>query len=224
MWDFQPIKTSTLEGLFEALLKKGCDQKLHVCFQMKDIWLEISKVDMICLRTKDKSFEMYIYKEEGKFWGALETVKSAVDFTGTFLVELSIKLARALSLVGIKLIDRSKVMNGVFAEKLVLIRAFQGKYSSWYETFGFVFQREKDRVLLCQSLKDLHDLSVPEISAEECLGSYMLRIRDKSSEMYKNTYKELNRNPSFQQVLNRIVKSLRRDLIYWVPDEMNSKI
>lgn len=215
MWNFQVIKASTLDELFAKLLEKSCERKLHVCFQNRDIWLEISKVDMICLRTKDKSFEMYIYSEGGKLWGALETVKSTADFTGTFLVELSIKLAQALSLVAIKLIDRSKVVTKGFVEKLVIVRAFQGKYSSWYETFGFVFQREKDREMLRQSLEELHDLSVPEISTEECLGSYMLKIRD-DLEMYRDAYKVLNKNRSFQHMLHKIVKSLRRDLIYWV--------
>ena len=114
----------------------------------------------------------------------------------------------------ITLIYRSHVRNGDYIEKLVFLRAFQEKFSSWYETFGFVFQKEKDRMLLYQSMRELYALYIPEISSE-CLDPHMLSIR-KNSTLYKDTYDILKKNKIYQNLSDKIIKSLRKDLICWI--------
>ena len=169
---------------------------------------------------KDEYFGLCIFEEDDKLIGSLESIERTDSYSGTFLVKLGLDLGRHFKLHHLKLIDRSKIIHYGFKERLITLRAFQGKYTSWYETFGFKFAKLSHQEACHQAMRELHDMQIPSLF-EGCLGDYMLQIRGQDAtprmekegvSAYETVYQDIFLICNF--LYSTIVKALRRDLVY----------
>ena len=113
---------------------------------------------------------------------SINSLKAGCDLpSGTWLVNMSIDLLRNMGVKSINVTDSSRIDGAI----LKYLRVFYGKFSSWYENFGFV-PVEVDIPEVRKAMYDLHHLpaSVVDPEAEGYLGPYMMDVWNRDHKEY----------------------------------------
>ncbi len=182
-------------------------QQVRACFENEEIDLVIRLFgsDYVTIRHDHikPCFELLIYRNSA----TLDTLEAAycplnIEKKGTWLVKLAIEISRCLNLKNIKLLDRAYVRNGTFKEKLIVLRAFEGRYTSWYEIFGFKVSED-----VAVTMQNIHDFVINDTT----VGFLMTALRS-DHEKYEKQYKELNNNPQFQILMTRLRKLMEENI------------
>ena len=206
-------------NISELIFVNEPTKQINITFQTKTITLDIDTNDNITyvqiIHDNKKIFLMLIFKNTK--CGTLETITCTNEYSGTFLLNLALYIGNQCNLKVLKLIDRSKIRNikhgkhdETIEEKLIIVRSFQCKYTSWYEDFGFKFNKISLQYRLHSAMKNLHDICIPELF-EGYLGDHMLKIRH-DADIYRKMYDQIK--PYCNHIYDIIIKCLRKDLIY----------
>lgn len=200
--------------------------------------LTFKNFETVIIVSKHKdSFEINIVNKKGKYclefiimvqksnvYGYLDMVKVLPNCiipsskSGTWMVNLVSALGKSLGLYYIELVDRAKVKNkDHIEEKLWLIRVYSGKYSSWYEEFGYRFVKNHN---VENSMKALHDLKIlfmkkdfPEITKNTKLGPFALKLWNSPQKIYEKFYNILKNTVEFKSIYNNLSNKMRGEMV-----------
>lgn len=107
---------------------------------------------------------------------------------GTWLVKLSLHILNALGVATVSIYDESTINYRGVDIRLPIIRLFQCKQASWYQSLGFVPNDEK---LVLSLENQIRSLSTSEISllynyTENTIGEYMNRLLRENINMFNS--------------------------------------
>ena len=131
---------------------------------------------------------------------------------GTWLIRMVDALVYALGCSIAQLYDGSQIEcpNSSVFVSLIFLRIFAGRFSSWYENFGFQTQ---DKAELVQLMQELYHLPIANFTSDvledypalqnETLGSYMNRLWHMNCHAYDQMFKDLARQtPLIDQIVD----------------------
>lgn len=201
----------------DTLISKYGDNTIPLIFDNYQTALNI--INLIVPGNYPPSLELNICKSGNKVYGFLDNTSLYVPGKncGTWLLRLAISLSQSLGLPYIKLIDRAKIIDQGYNHKLLFIRIFQGKLSSWYQKFGFVLKLGKSKYLQENLLTDMNFLYSTNLDINgqmiTHLGSYMIQLWKSDKTEYGKILNTIASHPVTKQSYNNIKKAYSQEFI-----------
>jgi len=106
---------------------------------------------------------------------------------GTFVVEFVVVLLCSLGMKVIVLDDDARIFDGVL---LLFVRIFQGKFSSWYESFSF--QPDISSENFIKAAKQLHS---HRLASGDTVGTTMVKLLEFDRNIYISVFDLLRKDP-----------------------------